>query len=326
MPENIKISVAMSTYNGEKFLGQQLQSIVDQTLLPTQIVICDDCSKDSTKSIIRDFAASAPFEVKLIENAVNIGSTKRGITGNFETSVKQCSGDYIALCDQDDSWVPEKLASLIGLMEKNKELGGAFSDARLIDQQSVPTGVLLNQTTGFTAVERGWLHEGQALRVLLSMNKVYGCTLVFRAKLLEKILPIPMTWTHDNWIACMVAVYSELGFVPEPLISYRIHASQFYGAHVPSLKERLKHWKDSPSQYWEESQPRLLSFQERLDLLNDAETLPSRQYIRGRMDLLEKRNGLPKNRLLRLKAVLPEVANYHRYFNGWRSVVKDLTY
>src|ERR671927_271278 len=102
-----KFSVAMCTYNGARFVREQLASIAAQTRPPDELVVCDDCSTDATLECIREFARTAPFPVRVVENEKNAGSTK-----NFERAVELCEGDFIALADQDDVWLPEKLQRL----------------------------------------------------------------------------------------------------------------------------------------------------------------------------------------------------------------------
>lgn len=91
------ISTAMCTYNGEKYLREQLESIARQTLLPNELVVCDDCSSDETVEIIQDFSRNAPFSVRLMINENNLGFAK-----NFEKAITLCSGEIIVLSDQDD--------------------------------------------------------------------------------------------------------------------------------------------------------------------------------------------------------------------------------
>ena len=102
MMQNKTISVAMCTYNGDKYLWEQLQSIASQTRFPHELVICDDRFTDSTTDIIRDFTGSAPFPVRLHINPANLGAAAKGITRNFEQASRLCTGDLIAFCDQDD--------------------------------------------------------------------------------------------------------------------------------------------------------------------------------------------------------------------------------
>jgi hypothetical protein len=326
MTQRKTISVAMCTYNGEKYLREQLQSIASQTRLPDELVICDDRSTDSTVEIIRDFAGSAPFPVRFHINPVNLGGVVKGITRNFEQASRLCTGELIAFCDQDDVWNPRKLARMAQTMEENPQLGGVFVDAQLMNGQGVAKGTLLSETTGMTRRERRRLMRGQVLPVLLSMNKVYGCTLMVDAKLLIKLLPVPPNWWFDAWVPCMVAVHSGLAFIPEPLFYYRIHDAQSgVGASLPTVSERVKQWKHSAKDYWRDSEPQLADLYARLAGENTPSLKPCLEYIHGRMDLLRFRSELPLNPLSRTIKVIQKTRQYHRYFNGWKSMIKDLT-
>lgn len=325
MPHSGSISVALCSYNGEKYIGRQLQSIAAQTRLPSELVIYDDCSTDSTAEIVQSFARSVAFPVRFIANTENQGAIKKGITRNFEKASQLCTGRLIAFCDQDDEWFPEKLACMAAVLERDPQNGGVFSDAQLIDSQSTPTGATLWQTNGFDKASQSKMLQGESLSVLLSMTKVYGCTLMIDARLLDQILPVPPSWWFDAWLACMVAVQSKLTFVPEPLLSYRIHPSQQVGAKVLSLSERLRRWRLSPKQYRDETYPQLTELYERLSSQDNPAIASHLQYVRGRLDLIELRSSLPSNRLLRFTKVLRNRRRYHLYFNGWKSIIKDLT-
>ncbi len=116
-----RISVAICTYNGEKYLSEQLASIAAQTRLPDEMVVCDDCSSDATPDLVEEFARSAPFPVRFFRNPINLRSTK-----NFEHAIALCDGDFIALCDQDDIWLPEKLARQLAILESDPSWEESF--------------------------------------------------------------------------------------------------------------------------------------------------------------------------------------------------------
>ena len=99
----MKASIALATYNGERYLQEQLNSFLHQTRLPDEIIACDDCSTDRTMDILESFAISALFAVYIYRNAINLGYTK-----NFERAISLCSGDVIFLSDQDDVWFPKR--------------------------------------------------------------------------------------------------------------------------------------------------------------------------------------------------------------------------
>lgn len=325
MSQRKSISVAMCTYNGEKYVAEQLESMAAQTRLPAELIICDDRSKDSTREIIEKFAASAPFPVKLHLNAENLGSSSKGISKNFAQACAMCSGDLIVPSDQDDIWLPNKLAVMAEMMENDPELGGLFSDGQLVNEQGKPKGVLLSQTTGFTPHEQERLAGGDALPLLMSMTKVYGSSMMFDSRLLNKVLPIPPNWWFDAWVACVAAVYAKLAFIPEPLYLYRIHSAQSVGASLPTFSERIKRWRSSAKEYWKASEPPLRDLYSRLAAENDPRMEPFLAYVQGRMELLQFRAELPSNPIGRAIRIIPQAKNYHRYFNGWRSLIKDLT-
>ena len=123
------ISIAMCTYNGDRFLREQSESILNQTRLPDHLIVCDDGSTDTTRSLLEQFARKSPFPVELRFNSRNLG-----VTRNFEQALMACRSDFIALCDQDDLWHPRKLERLTEVLEANPQAGFACSNAELIDR------------------------------------------------------------------------------------------------------------------------------------------------------------------------------------------------
>src|SRR6185295_14781386 len=123
----VKISIAMCTYNGARFLPAQLESIVRQSRPPDEIVICDDRSTDDTRALLQQVANDARFQINLNEN--NLGTVK-----NFEQAVSLCTGDVIALSDQDDVWREDKLQTIEAAFERNPKAGLVFSDAEIVDE------------------------------------------------------------------------------------------------------------------------------------------------------------------------------------------------
>jgi glycosyltransferase involved in cell wall biosynthesis len=218
-----RISVAMCTFNGGRYLEQQLESIALQTRLPWELVVCDDQSTDDTLSVLKRFQADAPFPVRIVRNALRLGSTQ-----NFDQAIGMCGGGLIALSDQDDRWLAVKLERLASALVASPFVGGVFSDANLIDGDGRPTGVRLFSRHKFTAPkQQDFLSSPTA--TLLKHDVVTGATMMFRASLRRYCLPIPATWVHDGWLTWMVALHSHLMLIPEPLIEYRIHAGQQLG-------------------------------------------------------------------------------------------------
>jgi len=201
----LKISIAMATYNGAKYLREQLDSFVAQTRLPDELVITDDCSTDNTIEIIQAFAATAPFAVRWEQNEKN-----HGYTGNFNHALMKTTGDLVFLSDQDDVWFPEKLAIMERYALDNPTALVMMNDAALTD-------AALNDT--------GLTKQGQIASAGLDQSAfVMGCCAVVRRELLDICLPIPAQFNgHDGWIVKLAEGVGRKHVVPDVLQWYRRH-------------------------------------------------------------------------------------------------------
>jgi glycosyltransferase involved in cell wall biosynthesis len=230
----MNISIAMCTYNGERHLRSQLESIAQQTVSAGEIVICDDGSTDATLSIVGEFAQNALCKVRIYKNKQNLGYTK-----NFEQAIALCQGDLIALSDQDDIWYPHKLGVLQSVFLKDERVGGVFSDGDIINADSASTGRTIWKSHGFNRKEQKEMQCGNGANVLFRHNVVTGMTLMFRSTLRDKLLPIPKSWVHDGWLAFMLVLHSRLAASSDRLIQYRIHSSQQIGTSL-STPQKLR--------------------------------------------------------------------------------------
>ncbi len=228
------ISVAMCTYNGARFLREQLASIAAQSLQPDELVVCDDGSSDETTEIIRTFAQSAKFPVRLVVNPQNLGPAK-----NFEKALTLCQGDLVAFSDQDDFWYPEKLSRLSRIMEADETLGGVFSDGHLMDENSERSHSRLWDRVGYRPPDHPLHLEEFLAQRLLKGFVVTGATMMVRKRERDLLIHAPEGWMHDAWIAWMLVLYSGIAAVSEPLIAYRIHGAQHLGLAPRSLAARI---------------------------------------------------------------------------------------
>ena len=318
-----RFSVAMCTYNGARFVAEQLASVAAQTRPPDELVVCDDRSTDGTVALVEAFAARAPFPVRLHVNERNLGSTR-----NFGCAVALASGDLIALSDQDDVWRPEKLERLAARFAARPEVGLVFSDAELVDEGLRPLGRRLWEGVGFGPREQRLVRRGRALDVLLPGWHVTGATLAFRADFVKLVLDIPedLALIHDGWIALLVSAVSAADFVEEPLIDYRQHARQQVGvAEKPAGESGVAAAARRVNTYGE-----LIRTAERararLAAWGGREALRSVAQLDARLKHLRARAGLPASALGRVPPVLRELLTlrYHRYSAGARSALKDL--
>ena len=221
------VSVALATYNGERYIDELLDSLAAQRLLPDELVVCDDRSSDGTVAKVQAFAARAPFDVRLEVNERNLGPTK-----NFELAISRCEGEFITMCDQDDVWYPSKLEASVGALVRNQDVGYVFSDADMMDEQGRPLDRRMWDAVGFFESRREMARDGKLLQLLVVYTFVQGAATTFRADLRELLLPIPHGWLHDAWIALLSAFVRPYSMIEEPLLRYRIHSGQEIG--VPS--------------------------------------------------------------------------------------------
>jgi glycosyltransferase involved in cell wall biosynthesis len=320
-PGKDRISVAMCTYNGERFLGQQLATIAQQSRLPDELVVCDDGSTDRTVAMIREFAASVRFPVRVFENERNLG-----VAANFERAIRLCEGNLIALADQDDIWYPIRLERSEEALMAHPEVGLVFSDADIIDDKGHSTGATLWQRLSFAGQREQDLLAGRYL-VLAKHRFVTGATVMMRACLRDRCLPIGVGWIHDEWIAMITAAFSDLKPIAEPLIHYRIHASQEVGFQN-KLEQRVKRTSGA-AKHWERLTESAKELEQLCDVLSvmtldeERKVLPAYQ---GHLQFLSFRANLPARRLTRLGPVLKHYFQYGVHASGLASVLKDLAF
>jgi len=218
VPESIvypSVSVAMATYNGEKYLEEQLDSIHSQTLKPSEVIVCDDQSSDGTQEILEKYQQKG-----LIKYFVN--DKRLGFIGNFKMAVSLTSpANYIALSDQDDIWLPGKIqaaAELLLKIEGTEQPAMVYSDLVLVDEEKN----LLNKSFRNELGQGGYIH---CLDTLLFGSFVNGCTMLMNPNMRNYFSSIPDNGAlnHDTWMTLIAYTFGEVAVVPDSLILYRRH-------------------------------------------------------------------------------------------------------
>lgn len=204
------VSIAMCTYNGAKYLEEQLNSLSAQSYSNLEIIIVDDGSTDDTVEILRRYQTLDP-RINLYFNETNLG-----FINNFSKAISLCTGDYIALADQDDIWKKEKIQLFLDSIGDNVLI---YSDAMLIDELGNPMAHQLIRPEHH-------LVDGRCNKTFLFLNCVSGNTLMFKKELLGEILPIPDVSYHDVWIAYVASSLGTIKYTDEPMIYYRRHEEQ----------------------------------------------------------------------------------------------------
>lgn len=212
------ISVAMATYNGSKFVKEQLQSILDQTLPVDEVIICDDCSTDDTAEICRNFIEENGLDGwKFIENEENLGFCM-----NFLKAVDLCQGDLIFLSDQDDVWYNQKAEKMKGIMDRHPDFFVLSSSFDVIDENGEP---LKNAKLRYYKPDFDNKYKEVTLNSLLGCTWVRGFSTCFRKSVKEFIKPIESKsfMGHDGLIHCIGAVMGKNIIINTPLVHYRFH-------------------------------------------------------------------------------------------------------
>jgi glycosyltransferase involved in cell wall biosynthesis len=200
------ISIVLSTYNGERYLREQMETVVNQTYSPLEIIVVDDKSTDSTPEIIREYASRFPI-IKAYFNEENLGYVK-----NFEKGARLSGGDFISFCDQDDVWTLNKTEILIEAIG-SKPL--VFCDDLMVDQDLKSLGKRQSDLVNSMSVDN-------PLYFVLD-NVVGGHALLMTRTQLERALPFPSLIPHDLWCAYTSCFYGGVKYLDQVLVSWRQH-------------------------------------------------------------------------------------------------------
>ena len=216
----MRISIALATYNGAKYLTEQLDSLMAQSLLPWECVVCDDGSTDGTLDILQKFAQQASFTVHIHCNAARLGYRE-----NFLYCASLCTGDLIGFCDQDDVWLHNKLQRVAEAFTSHPNASLAVHQGQVVDAELRDTGQYYPQVTQA---------RGQTKQTGEPFINIPGFAMVFKRALLQtcpwdRRPSDPNTYdlpaAHDTWIFFMAETLGDVVFIPESLVQYRRHDS-----------------------------------------------------------------------------------------------------
>ncbi|WP_349019908.1 glycosyltransferase family 2 protein [Methyloglobulus sp.] len=207
------ISIAVATYNGGKYLRDQLESLVNQSTRANEIIVCDDGSTDDTLSILAEYENKGLLKFFVNEHSL-------GVKKNFEQAVTKCTGQYIALCDQDDVWHPTKLQFSI---EKMKQIEYerlpclVYTDLEIVDQK---LNMIEHSFWKYLRVHP----EKESFHTLLYGNTITGCTVLLNSAFKHYIKNIPNSASmHDAWVGLIAFGLGKTGAVTESTVKYRRH-------------------------------------------------------------------------------------------------------
>lgn len=223
---NQKVDILLATYNGEKYIKEQVESILNQTYENIQIIISDDCSTDKTRQVLKEYENNE--KIKIFYQEKNLGYVK-----NFEFLLKQVENNLYMLSDQDDVWKKEKVEKSVEKIE-NEKLDLVFGDLEVVDE---------NLNTLYKSYNR-YMHLIHKIkkyqkdyRLQYLYNCMTGCTIISRKNWIDKVLPFPTNskyMIHDYWLGLVIALNGKVGYIEEPYILYRQHGKNQVGSKKAS--------------------------------------------------------------------------------------------
>jgi len=317
MPSH-RLSVALCTYNGAAHLSEQLTSLTRQTRPPNELIVFDDGSTDRTVDIINSWTSSAPFPVKIVINGQKVGPA-----ANFEKAIGACTGDIIALCDQDDIWREDKLAKTEAAFTDRPEIGFVFSDAEVCGENGQPLGYRLWNSVRFSSRLQRQMTNGRGLDVLVRQNVVTGATLAFAARFRSMVLPIDPHWMHDGWIALLLSAIAPIAAISDPLIRYRQHSEQAIGALQRTLYQEYLAAKSMDRNVFA-GQAEM--FEAALQRLKQSSAPPrALELLEKKVQHCKRRSAIRRRECSRLGAFTELLLlRYRRFSLGWKSFAQDL--
>lgn len=278
-----KISVAMTTYNGSKYIIKQLDSLKNQSRKIDELVICDDCSTDNTVELVNDYIKSNNLEGwNIYSNENNLG-----FINNFKQAIKKTTGDIIFLCDQDDEWCVNKISTMNDIIEKNNQVKLLSCSLAFIDENCKPY-TPSNIPSWYQKMISTSPEEITPIDFISICNTNFapGCTMCFTREICDKYCNMDYEYElpHDWLLALIASVDNGYFHLNKPLINYRIHSSNAIGVS-----------KAKKSEDAEQQLSRLKGLKSRL-LFSENSTYKNKETVNNRINYVDKRINLYSNR------------------------------
>lgn len=213
------VSIALCTYNGEKYIAEQLRSIAAQTRKPEELVINDDQSTDSTVNV----AAAVCREAGLAAS-IEVNEERLGVDANFSRALGRTNGEVIFFCDQDDVWMPERIAKMLAPFSRKPDVTLVYCDAHITKSDLTRTGVTLFGHGGRKMLANGDQRDVPRLLKQGRNPGVKASAMAFRSNVKHRAWPLPPGIEHDAWLACFGYALGEVVALDEPLYCYRRHS------------------------------------------------------------------------------------------------------
>lgn len=311
------ISIAMATYNGGRFIEEQLRSFAEQTRLPDELVITDDGSTDDTLKIVEQFAAGAPFSVHINRNPRRLGYSR-----NFEAAIARCTGDIILLSDQDDVWFETKIARSLEALAGGAAL--VVNDQIILNPDGKTKGTVLTNIRSLGFPDRTFV-TGSCTAMTMDFARL--------------ALPFPAGIAYDNWTSILADLLAVRAIIEQPLQLYRRHESNttnsiFAMRRPTQVDSVLRHGFGDPRPAWSAQIAFLQAYADRIverRAMAEQISTPESAALALEAIAAEQARYRERARLLDLSKLRrpPKIlrmwrAGFYNHFAGWKSAAKDL--
>lgn len=319
----MKISVLVCTYNGERFIQEQLTSILEQTRLPDEIIVCDDNSDDDTVGIVREVLAGYSVPAAIFVNETNLGFRK-----NFEQGILKCTGDWIALSDQDDVWMNNRLQEMERSLESDTTL--CYSDWIITNTELKPIESILS-TLKYRDDTSEFLVDS-----IENLNIIHGCRLMVRTDVAKR--SIPFEFSHDHYLCMTAPVFGKVKHCDQKLMFYRRHNSAAtFSTERRSMSSFIlgvkKSMKTEPEIYFNWPHAYALSLANYKDRFGEnLKSVNGEAYsvLCQKMEWYHYLSNIgKKNRVISIPLLVKEYLTddrYRKYRGGKKRIILDLLY
>lgn len=325
---NLKISVIIAAYHGEKYIGEQLESLFRQTRIPDEILIGDDSSDDKTFQAMEAVRSHYTGELKYIKN-----TPKSGICANFEKLYKTATGDIVFFCDQDDVWLPEKIEKMTEEMLKHPQCDLLFCDSYCTDSQLTHSGETMFSLYGITPQDIQLINNAKAFPLVVMRDIPFSRhDIALRKPLSYNIFPFTSNLGayHDQHLGYLASYMERMRCLPEPLTLYRRHESNVSVLYSTATAKK----KYDPRNGCIHS-GKIMEFVLKMKRMREilysspaslSEIPENKKYLDEMIAFFEKRNRLLYSGvfLRPFHITIKDYMNYFRYCKGLRTLAHDL--
>lgn len=323
----MKISVGVCTHNGEKFIAQQLNSIINQTIKPDEIIVTDDFSSDNTIRIAEEVLKDSGIAFQVVPY-----DSHQGILKNFQNCLDKCSGDIIFSCDQDDIWMEDKIESFLPYFKDGCNF--VYSNAIVVDTDR---NLLEDDFWKCYGINFERLSQAEFQKVSIDGGCIAGCNMAFTKELYDKVRPIPYHFLHDGWLAVCAPLFGKVGFLNKKLIEYRRHGkntSQFNSdekiSQTKTTEKKVESiYKSTKPDAWFGNHHRYVCAKIFFDRTKDYMDADLKDYVKRYIAFHEHLlKCLPSHSFKSTGILLSQTVkgNYKLFRGNWKHLVRDILY